>query len=133
MIFQGLNTSNLVEPEFNRILEMSNGFIYLNAGIELQKNENKKILFNIYNSINNRIITFDLRNYLFILTKCEKKGIKDLEENASIEISKIFSDNLNSKFNEILGDVKQIIYRIKKLIVLVFSNKYYKEFKEEES
>jgi hypothetical protein len=44
--FQGLNTSNLVEPEFNRILEMSNGFIYLNAGIELQKNENKKILFN---------------------------------------------------------------------------------------
>ena len=46
MIFQGLNTSNLIEPEFNRILEMSNGFIYLNAGIELQKNENKKILFN---------------------------------------------------------------------------------------
>ena len=44
--FQGLNTSNLVEPEFNRILEMSNGFIYLNTGIELQKNENKKILFN---------------------------------------------------------------------------------------
>ena len=40
--FQGLNTSDLVEPEFNRILEMSNGFIYLNAGIELQKNENKK-------------------------------------------------------------------------------------------
>ena len=44
--FPGLNTSDLVEPEFNRILEMSNGFIYLNAGIELQKNENKKILFN---------------------------------------------------------------------------------------
>ena len=44
--FQGLNTSNLVEPEFNRILEISNGFIYLNSGIELQKNENKKILFN---------------------------------------------------------------------------------------
>ncbi len=80
---------------------MSNGFIYLNAGIEIQKNENKKILFNIYNSINNRIITFVLRNCLFILTKCEKRRIKDLEENASMEISEIFNDNLTSKFNEI--------------------------------
>ena len=46
--FPGLNTSNsdLVNKEFNTILEMSNGFIYLNAGIEIQKNENKKILFN---------------------------------------------------------------------------------------
>ena len=35
--FPGLNTSNLVNNEFNTILEMSNGFIYLNAGIELQK------------------------------------------------------------------------------------------------
>ena len=129
--FPGLNTSNLVNNEFNTILEMSNGFIYLNAGIELQKNENKKILFNIHNSINNRIITFDLRNCLFILTKCENKGIKDLEEKTSIEISEIFNDNLNSNFNEILGGGNKMIYGIKKPIVSVFSNKYYKEFKEE--
>ena len=104
---------------------MSNGFIYLNAGIELQKNKNKKILFNIHYSINNRIITFVQRNCLFILTKCEKKGIKYLEEKTSMEISEFFNDNINSLFNEILGGGNKMIYGIKIPIVSVFSNKYY--------
>ena len=120
-----------IKESKNKILKISNGFIFINGGTEIEKGDILKILRNIYEILSNKAIPFNLGNCIFVLTKCESEKNLNLVEVAE-KIKKVFyMKQSENGIAQSVGEGEKI-QGMRNLNICNFSNILYSSYKENE-
>ena len=109
----------------NNLLEFTDGFIFVNSGMQLDNHDNRDIIKRIIERISKRP-QFSFNTCLFVLTKADDYKININESKRQIQ--KILAEGFESKsFVEIIRDQKAISNK-NNLLVTAFSNLLYREY-----
>ena len=109
----------------NSLLDFTDGFIFVNSGMQLDNHDNRDIIKRIVERISKRP-QFSFNTCLFVLTKADDYKI-DVNESKK-QIQKILAEGFESKsFAEIIRDQKAISNK-NNLLVTAFSNILYREY-----
>ena len=102
------NENNKLESKFdpitNALLNYTNGFLFVNNGIQILEHSNKELLNNILIQIKNKQNNFSFKNCLFIMNKCDEADI-------NIKKSKADFVELISNIQKSSVSLKERMYR----------------------
>ena len=74
-----INSKSILEYNTNALLAYTNGFLFVNDGIQVLEHGNKVLLERVLDNIRKRQSNFSFKSCIFILNKCDEEEI-DIEK-----------------------------------------------------
>ena len=109
------DTQIKISKNTDALLKYTNGFIYVNNGIQVEENSNKQLLQGVLQNIQERKDKFSFKNCIFIFNKCDeseidiKKGkenfiklINNIQRNSVTYKKRLYNPNEIKNSNDII-------------------------------